>query len=66
MRTFHAWIQPHLLYGVRICPNGMILRHILNKVNLFLYSCDNDLENRLLPNDLVVIMNQGVDHGGDT
>jgi hypothetical protein len=24
----------------------------------------NDLENRLLPNDLIVIGNQGVDHGG--
>jgi hypothetical protein len=24
----------------------------------------NDLENRWLPNDLIVIRNQGVDHGG--
>jgi hypothetical protein len=24
----------------------------------------NDLENRLIPNDLIIIRNQGVDHGG--
>jgi hypothetical protein len=33
------------------------------QVNLFLCSLTNDLENRLLPNDLIVITNQGVDHG---
>jgi hypothetical protein len=31
---------------------------------LFLCSSANDLENRWLPNDLIVIRNQGVDHGG--
>ena len=36
------------------------LRH---QVNSFLYSSANDLENRWLPNDLIVIRNQGVDHG---
>jgi hypothetical protein len=36
------------------------LRH---QVNLFLCSFANDLENRLLPNDLIVIRNQKVDHG---
>jgi hypothetical protein len=36
------------------------LRH---QVNSFLCSFANDPENRLLPNDLIVIMNQGVDHG---
>jgi hypothetical protein len=36
------------------------LRH---QVNSFLCSSANDLENRLLPNDLIVIRNQGVDHG---
>jgi hypothetical protein len=36
------------------------LRH---QVNSFLYLSANDLENRLLPNDLIVISNQGVDHG---
>jgi hypothetical protein len=31
---------------------------------LFLCSLANDLENILVPNDLIVIRNQGVDHGG--
>jgi hypothetical protein len=30
---------------------------------MFLCSYANDLENRLLPNDLIVIRNQGVDYG---
>jgi hypothetical protein len=34
-----------------------------HKVNSFLYSSANDLDNRLLPNDLIVIRNQGVHHG---
>jgi hypothetical protein len=33
-----------------------------HQVNSFLCSSANDLENRLLPNDLIVIRNQGVDH----
>jgi translation initiation factor IF-1 len=33
------------------------------QVNSFLCSSANDLENRLLPNDVIVIRNQGVDHG---
>jgi hypothetical protein len=37
------------------------LRH---QVNSFLCSSANDLENRLLPNDLIFVRNQGVDHGG--
>jgi hypothetical protein len=35
-----------------------------HRVNSFLCSSANDLENRLLPNDLIVIRNQGADHGG--
>jgi hypothetical protein len=38
------------------------LRH---QVNSFLCSSANDLENRWLPNDLIVIRNQRVDHGGN-
>jgi hypothetical protein len=34
-----------------------------HQVNSFLCSSANDLENRLLPNNLIVIRNQGVDHG---
>jgi hypothetical protein len=37
------------------------LRH---QVNSFLCSPANDLENELLPNDLIVVRNQGVDHEG--
>jgi hypothetical protein len=33
------------------------------QVNSFLCSSVNDHENRLLPNNLIVIMNQGVNHG---
>jgi hypothetical protein len=36
------------------------LRH---QVNSFSCSSANDLENRLLPNNLIIIRNQGVDHG---
>jgi hypothetical protein len=34
------------------------------QVNSFLCSSANDLENILLPNDLIVIRNQEVGHGG--
>jgi hypothetical protein len=34
-----------------------------HQVNLFFCSSANDLENRFLLNDLIVIRNQGVDHG---
>jgi hypothetical protein len=36
---------------------------LCHQVNSFLCSSANDLKNRLLPNDLIVIRNQGVDHG---
>jgi hypothetical protein len=39
------------------------VQQLRRQVNLFLCSSANDLENRLLPNDLIVIRNQGVDHG---
>jgi hypothetical protein len=38
------------------------LQQLRRHVNLFLYSSANDLENKLLPNDLIVIWNRGVDH----
>jgi hypothetical protein len=47
---------------------GPIIRsraqQLCHRVNLFLCSSANDLENRWLHNDLIVIRNQGVDHGG--
>jgi hypothetical protein len=39
-------------------------QQLQHQVNLFLCSSANDLENILLPNDLIVVRNQGVDHGG--
>jgi hypothetical protein len=39
-------------------------QQLRRQVNLFLCSSTNDLENRWLPNELIVIRNQGVDHGG--
>jgi hypothetical protein len=51
MMTSLAWIQLH--------PCGAILKHILNTVNSFLYSSVNYLENRLLPNDSIIVRNHG-------
>jgi hypothetical protein len=46
---------------------GPIIRsraqQLCHHVNLFSCSSTNDLENRLLPNNLIVIRNKGVDHG---
>jgi hypothetical protein len=47
------------LRGPIMRPRAQQLRHRLNS---FLFSSTDDLENRLLPNDLIVIRNQGVDH----
>jgi hypothetical protein len=53
MSTCLLWIQPH--------PHGAILRHLLNMVNSFLCSPINYFENRLLPNDLIIVRNHGDD-----
>jgi hypothetical protein len=53
MRTCLSWIQPH--------SHRAILRHLLNTVNLFLYSSTNYFENRLLLNDLIIVRNHGDD-----
>jgi hypothetical protein len=39
-------------------------QQLCHRVNSLLCSSANELDNRLLPNDLIVIRNQGVDHGG--
>jgi hypothetical protein len=49
MRTCLLWIQSH--------PHGVILRHLLNMVNSFFCSSINYFENRLLPNDLIIVRN---------
>jgi hypothetical protein len=38
-------------------------QQLCHQVNSFLCLSANDLENTRLPNDLVVIRNQGLDHG---
>jgi hypothetical protein len=49
MRTCLSWIQPH--------PHGVILRRLLNMVNSLLCFSTNYFENRLLPNDLIIVRN---------
>jgi hypothetical protein len=53
MRTCLSWIQSH--------PRGAIVRHIENRVNSFLCYSTNYLENRLLPNYLIIVQNHGDD-----
>jgi hypothetical protein len=40
-----------------------LAQQLRRQVNLFLCSSANDHENRLLPNELIIFRNQGVDHG---
>jgi hypothetical protein len=53
MRICLSWIQPH--------PDGPILRHLLNMVNSLLCFSTNYFENRLFPNDLIIIRSHGDD-----
>jgi hypothetical protein len=53
MRTSVAWIQSH--------PHKAILRHISNTVISFFCYSIYYLENRLLPNDLIIVRNYGDD-----
>jgi hypothetical protein len=48
------------LQGLITRSRAQQLRH---QVNSFLCWSANNIENRLLPNDLIIIRNQGVDHG---
>jgi hypothetical protein len=57
MRTFLSCIQPH--------PYGAIVSHLLNTVNLFLCSSPNYFDNRLLPNDLIIVRNDKDDDEGE-
>jgi hypothetical protein len=58
--TLDTTIPSIKLQGPNMRSRAQQLRR---QVNSFLCSSANDLENRLLPNDLIVIRNQGVDHG---
>jgi hypothetical protein len=39
-------------------------QHLNHQINLFLCSSTYNIESRLLPNNLIVLRNQGEDHGG--
>jgi hypothetical protein len=58
--TFNTTIPSIELQRPIMRSRALQLRH---QVNSFLYPSANNLENRLLPKDLIVIRNQGVDHG---
>jgi hypothetical protein len=66
----HLWLGHHFIeYNNSFYWDvGTITRsraqQLCHQVNSFLCSSANDLENRWLPNVLIVIRNQGVDHGG--
>jgi hypothetical protein len=57
-----------------IIPSIEILGHIIrsraqqlnHQVNSFLCSSAYNIESRVLPNDLIVLRNEGEDHGGQT
>jgi hypothetical protein len=57
MRTCLSSIQSH--------PHVATLRHLLNIVNSFLCSSTNYFENRLLPNDSIIVRNHGDDEEDD-
>jgi hypothetical protein len=65
MRASLAWIQSHLLYGVRIRSHGVVIvRHILNTIKSFLCSSANDFKNiwnikRVLENQIRRSAHQG-------
>jgi hypothetical protein len=57
MRTSIHWLQSFL-------PLRYLAQQLNHQVNSFLCSSAYNIESRLLPNDLIVLRNQGEDHGG--
>jgi hypothetical protein len=54
------WIQPHVdTLSESVTITDFIQRCILSTVSLFLYAFIDDSENRLLPNNVMVIRNYG-------
>jgi hypothetical protein len=49
----------HFLHGYNHILIEAILKHILTTANLFLYSFINYLDNRLQPNELIIVRNHG-------
>jgi hypothetical protein len=61
------WIQPHVdTLSKSVTITNFIQRCILSAVSLFLYTFIDDSENRLLPNNVMMIMNYGGDKEGIT
>jgi hypothetical protein len=59
------WIQPHVdTLSESITITNFIQRCILSTVSLFLYAFIDDSENRLLPNNVMMIRNYGGDKEG--
>jgi hypothetical protein len=59
------WIQPHVdTLSESITITDLIQRYILSMVSLFLYAFIDDSENRLLPNNVMMIRNYGGDKEG--
>jgi hypothetical protein len=59
------WIHPHVdTLSESVIITDFIQRYILSTVSLFLYAFIDDSENRLLPNNVMMIMNYGGDKEG--
>jgi hypothetical protein len=59
------WIQPHVdTLSESVTITDFIQRCILSTVGLFLYAFIDDSENRLLPNNVMMISNYGGDKEG--
>jgi hypothetical protein len=59
------WIQPHVL-PYQSCSQSLILYRdvFLSTTSLFLYACIDDSENRLLPNNVMMIRSYGEENEG--
>jgi hypothetical protein len=59
------WIQPHVdTLSESVTITDFIQRCILSMASLFLYAFIDDSENRLLPNNVMMIRNYGEDKEG--
>jgi hypothetical protein len=59
------WIQPHVdTLSESVTITDFIQRCILSTVSLFLYAFIDDSENRLLPNNVMMLRNYGGDKEG--
>jgi hypothetical protein len=65
MKSTLRWIQPHVdTISESVTITDFIQRCILSTVSLFLYAFIDDSENRLLPNNVMMIRNNGEEKEG--